>query len=215
MDLLLDVHVPRRAWTGSPEIERPTHDQRPRLSSHIGGIMSRIAWGLATVAGYMLVTGTALAQAFFSNAVVNTCTTLNCATPTQGEARIWSVNEFYGAVLGNVDVLQRPFTMVVNTGFDEECIRIDVLSQTTDLSASLTSQDGTRVWRSADRSSTDRRPLIIARVATGLYELQINQARPPYKNAYFKLFEARYNVGNNPNCRLADITTPIDLRSIH
>ncbi len=176
--------------------------------------MGILARGLVAAACATLLAGAAQGQAFFSNLVVNTCTTLNCATPIQGESRIWSVNEFYGAVLGNVDIAQRPFTMIVNTGGDEECMRIDIRFQSTNLSATLISQEGRKVWYSNDRSPTDQRPLIIAALPAGHYELQINQEREPYKNAYFKLFQARYHVGNDPNCRLADLTNPVDLAAV-
>jgi hypothetical protein len=84
----------------------------------------------------------------------------------------------------------------------DECLRIDVTAQGTDLEAVLIAPDGSRIWRNDNRSSSDLKPLIITYAVPqyGWYTLQLSHAAGSPVNADFTLYFGRYLVNDQPNC---------------
>jgi hypothetical protein len=124
----------------------------------------------------------------------NTCTTINCL-PT-------AINGSYETnANGNVD----PFVLQIFSS-GNECVRLDVISQGTDLETTLISPNGA-IWKNDDRNGAlDRRPLVKAITnVRGWYTLQISNFAGSSANADFTLLYGRY-PSTNINC--SPPTTP-------
>jgi hypothetical protein len=126
---------------------------------------------------------------------INTCTTLTCQSST------------FRGTYENINGLQQPFIAQLFAQ-PNECVRIEVTSQQTDLEMVLVSPDGT-FWRD-DNGGEGQEPLIKAVTAgepDGWYTLQISHfaANGPSGGSDFTFRYGRYNP-DNPNCSGA--TTP-------
>jgi hypothetical protein len=124
----------------------------------------------------------------------DTCTGINCNSD--------SINGTYLLASTN----SQPFILQVYSS-GNECVRLDVTSQGTDLEMVLVSPNGT-VWRNDDRAGS-LLPLIKANTfGQGWYTLQVahfNAFGGPSSN--FNLRYGRYNSGN-PNCSGATVPLP-------
>ena len=81
-----------------------------------------------------------------------------------------------------------------------ECVRLDVISQDTDLEMVVVAPNGT-LFRNDDRTSTDLRPLIKMTPTSnnGWYTVHLARFNGSAVNGNFVLLYGRYNQGN-PNC---------------
>ena len=151
----------------------------------------------ATIVSASLAPTPAHAGSLLSNVPQSTCTGINC-----GGFRFGGTYQF--DQFNQAD----PFVTQVYTG-NGECLRIDVLSEETDLELTLIGPDG-KVWRNDDRSdpSFDNRPLLKVQNtgATGWFVLQVARYNGTGPGANFTAAYGRYNVGN-PNC--ATPTVPV------
>jgi len=145
-----------------------------------------IAFGL--ISGTLLLTpALSSAQTNIFDDSVSTCTGINCSSlripgtvlnfaPSAGN---WDINVFAGA---------------------NECVRLDVISQDTDLEMVVVAPNGT-LFRNDDRTSTDLRPLIKMTPTSnnGWYTVHLARFNGSAVNGNFVLLYGRYNR-NNPNC---------------
>lgn len=129
------------------------------------------------------------------------CTGINCAS------NVLNANITSSSSLNGIE----PFVVQL-MGAPLDCIRLDLVSQTTDLELTVISPNGT-VWRNDNRAAGDTRPLIVipAGNIAGWYTVQISRfdGVPPVPGGHFggTLQYGRYNPGANPNC--ANPTPPV------
>jgi len=124
----------------------------------------------------------------------NTCTTINCSSQILN-------GTYHSDALGDRD----PFILQIYS-LGDECVRLDVTAQTSDLEMVLISPTG-RIWRNDDRSLSAFRPLIKAITdINGWYTLQVSHSVGADVIADFTLRYGRYNSGN-PNC--SSVTFPV------
>jgi hypothetical protein len=145
---------------------------------------------VALIAGLSLTAGVVGAGPKILDFGPDTCTTTNCNSTTTNGTYTHDQND-------NAD----PFIVQVFTN-GNDCVRIDVTSQGTDLEATLTCPNG-QTWRNDDRSATDIRPLIRAIQNTahrGWCTLTISHFAGEGVNADFTFRYGRYNIGNSVNC---------------
>lgn len=145
-----------------------------------------IAFGL--ISGALLLTpGLSAAQSNIFDDTVSTCTGINCSS-----LRIPGTVLSFGPSAGNFDIN-------VFAGANE-CVRLDVISQGTDLEMVVVAPNGT-LFRNDDRSGGDLRPLIKMTPTSnnGWYTVHLAHFNGSAVNANFVLLYGRYNRGN-PNC---------------
>ncbi len=148
-----------------------------------------IAFGL--ISGTLLLTpGLSAAQTNIFDDSVSTCTTINCSS-----LRIPGTVLSFGRSAGNFDI-----NVFAAAG---ECVRLDVISQRTDLEMVVVAPNGT-VFRNDDRTTSDLRPLIKMTPTSdnGWYTVHLAQFSGRAVDANFVLLYGRYNAGN-PNCASA------------
>lgn len=140
---------------------------------------------VSTIMVLALSTGPALAGPKIFDSGPSTCGTVNCGASLLSGTYTHDQNS-------NAD----PFVMQVFTA-GGECLRIDVLSEGTDLEAVLVGPDG-RVWRVDDRPGS-LLPLIKAITTAGVRgwcTLQLSHFAGSGVNADFTVAIGRYNAAN-------------------
>lgn len=127
----------------------------------------------------------------------NTCTGINCNSQT--------VTGFYS--YDNTTNRSNPFVVQIYSQ-GNECVRLDVLQQNTDLEIVLVSPAG-EIWRNDDSGSgaCNLCPLVKALTSSnGWHTLQVSHYAAGAGTAQFRLQYGRYNAGN-VNCSPA---TPVE-----
>lgn len=157
-------------------------------------------WGAGLIAFATLVLAPMLASAQTNVfAPLSSCTTANCASLTipgsllnfGPSAGVWDINVF---------------------AHPNECIRLDVSVEGTDLRMVVVAPNGT-VYQNDDRASGDNRPLVKIASAPndGWYTVHLAHWFGSSVNADFALLYGRYTAGN-PNCTaptLPRLTQPL------
>ena len=137
---------------------------------------------------------------------LSTCTTTNC------QSQLVIGNVFSSNLLDSTG--HKPWVAQIFKGGGNECLRIEGITQTTDVEAVLTCPGG-RTWLNDDDLAADElEPLIIARLATpaastpaGWCTLTIHHFRGDNVEGQFTLRFGRYPLGNQ-NCAPATLPLP-------
>lgn len=148
-----------------------------------------IAFIVASSLGVSLFSNEAKAGSEIYDSTQSTCSTTNCSTV-----------QFDGVVNRNNVNQSIPFIIPIYSS-GNECVRLDITRQTTDLEAVLVSPSG-RVWSNDDRPGSNN-PLIKANTdVNGWYTLQLYyyNGEGPLASNSFTLAYGRYNIGNSTNC---------------
>ena len=181
---------PQATSTNGPEISTKhdnSHCASQRRCSKRRAPIANWRAGLIVLATFVLTPVLASAQTNIFDDTVSTCVTANCSS-----LRIPGTLLSFAPSAGNWDI--NVF------GLPGECIRLDVISQGTDLETVVVAPNGT-AFRNDDRAVGDLRPLVKIAPApnNGWYAVHLAQFAGAAVNANFVLLYGRYNAGN-PNC---------------
>jgi hypothetical protein len=143
--------------------------------------------GLIALVTLLLVPVLSSAQTNIFDDTVSTCTGTNCSA-----LRLPGTVLNFAPSAGNWDI------NVFSSG--DECIRLDVISQNTDLEMVVVAPNGT-VYRNDDRTVLDARPLVKIDPTpnNGWYTVHLARFDGSAVNANFVLLYGRHNSGN-VNC---------------